>query len=343
MNQISLAQQKSRVKSLSDYKILEMIGDGSFGKVYKAIEISTQKIVAMKKVRMQHSGEGISVSTLREIKILKMLDHPNILKLLDIAIKRYGQSTHIYLVLEFMQHDLAGLLENSAVTFTHSQIKLYIRQLLQAIEYLHENHVIHRDIKSSNILINNDGRLVLGDWGMSKVVQEGNVLTNNVITLYYRPPEIILGDTSYNQSVDMWSFGCILGEMFYGKPILSGKDPFDQMDRIYRLCGSPTDFDMHKYPRYHELGANRKHKRKLTESFHRFPSDVVDLIDKCLVLDPSKRLTAKMALQHDYFKNLPCEDEIGKLPAMATSFEYLMKRKKVLEYKENGRDPYEWK
>jgi cyclin-dependent kinase 12/13 len=257
------------------------------------------------------------------------------------AIKRYGISKHVYIVLEFMEHDLAGLLGNPSIHFTSSQIKLYLRQILEGIEYMHDNKVIHRDLKASNVLINNSGELKLCDFGLSKSYNHGDRLTNNVITLHYRPPELILGDTLYDESVDMWSYGCIVAEMFTKRPILTGRTDIEQIDKIYRLCGTSNTENFHKLPKYYEFEPKRKHKRMVKEKFEKLPEDVRDLIDRLLVMEPSKRLTAKEALQHSYFSNDPKMAVLGTLPVLSSSYEYLSKKQQIEIYK-SGKRESEW-
>nr|GEZ59453.1 cyclin-dependent kinase C-1-like [Tanacetum cinerariifolium] len=178
------------------------------------------------------------ITAIREIKILKKLQHDNVIKLKEIVTStgpegdehvksgghRYKGS--IYMVFEYMDHDLTGLADRPGMQFSIPQIKCYMRQLLTGLHYCHVNQVLHRDIKGSNLLIDNEGNLKLADFGLARTYSsdhKGN-LTNRVITLWYRPPELLLGATKYGPTVDMWSVGCIFAELLFGKPILTGKN-----------------------------------------------------------------------------------------------------------------------
>ncbi|RDX73795.1 Cyclin-dependent kinase C-1, partial [Mucuna pruriens] len=228
------------------FEKLEQIGEGTYGQVYMAKEIKTGEIVALKKIRMDNEREGFPITAIREIKILKKLHHENVIKLREIVtspgsfqdlnvlrkMNRGGQANGrkykggIYMVFEYMDHDLTGLADRPGMRFTVPQIKCYMRQLLTGLHYCHVNQVLHRDIKGSNLLIDNEGNLKLADFGLARSFsndQNAN-LTNRVITLWYRPPELLLGTTKYGPAVDMWSVGCIFAELLQGKPIFPGKD-----------------------------------------------------------------------------------------------------------------------
>jgi cyclin-dependent kinase 12/13 len=201
----------------------------------------TQDIVALKKIRMDNEKEGFPITAIREIKILKKLRHKNVVDLKEIVTSKAnasnGHKGSIYLVFEYMDHDLTGLAERPGMKFSLPQIKCYMKQLLTGLHYCHINNILHRDIKGSNLLINNNGVLKLADFGLAKSItnENANPLTNRVITLWYRPPELLLGATQYGPSVDMWSAGCIFAELVHGKPILPGKGEMEQLDLIFRL------------------------------------------------------------------------------------------------------------
>jgi cyclin-dependent kinase 12/13 len=206
------------------------------------------------------------------MKILKYLKHPNIVELkeivsssgalVDAAVKamacssprgsvrspappKEGKRPPLYFAFEYMEHDLSGLLNHPRVKFTRTQIQCYMRQLLTGIAFMHRNKIIHRDIKASNLLLNNQGMLKVGDFGLSRFWNEVNAkagrYTNKVVTLWYRPPELLMGSTSYDFSVDIWSIGCIFGELLMGKPILQGKTEIEQLQLIFGLCSMPTE------------------------------------------------------------------------------------------------------
>jgi serine/threonine protein kinase len=232
------------------YEKLDQIGEGTYGQVYRARSKETNEIVALKKIRMDNEKEGFPITAIREIKILKQLHHPNIINLREIVAsssskKRPGRGS-IYLVFEYMDHDLTGLMELPEIQskwFTEDQIKCYMQQLLKGLHFCHVNNVLHRDIKGSNLLINNRGQLKLADFGLARPYSSeatAGQYTNRVITLWYRPPELLLGATQYGPAVDMWSVGCIFAELLARKPVFPGRNEIDQLEQIFKLCGTPN-------------------------------------------------------------------------------------------------------
>jgi len=207
-------------RSVDVFEKLEQVGEGTYGQVYMARSRFDGEIVALKKIRMDNEKEGFPITAIREIKILKSLDHKNVIKLKEIVTSKNKGS--IYMVFEYMDHDLTGLADRPGIRFTVPQIKCYMKQLLTGLTYCHLNNILHRDIKGSNLLIDNQGVLKLADFGLARpcVLENSKSLTNRVITLWYRPPELLLGTQTYGPAVDMWSAGCIFAELLHGKPIL---------------------------------------------------------------------------------------------------------------------------
>ncbi|KAI8140552.1 kinase-like domain-containing protein [Fennellomyces sp. T-0311] len=318
---------------LSDYKLQQKLGEGTFGEVHKGIHRTTGAVVALKRILMHNEKEGIPITAIREIKILKQLHHKNIVPLTDLAVERGDSSKKeqgsIYMVFPYMDHDLAGLLENPLVKLTAPQMKTYIKQLLEGTAYLHHNKILHRDIKAANLLINNEGILQIADFGLARGIEDENKeYTSCVVTRWYRPPELFLGERKYTTAIDMWGVGCILGELIKGRPILQGADDIDQLRRIFYLCGSPTEESM---PGYRSLPDADKFKfestqRRVKEEFARVDPLAVELLDKLLVLDHSKRLTAVEALNHDYFYTNPPPAKPSELPKYEASHEYDRRR-----------------
>jgi len=307
-----------------------------------AKEKRTGEIVALKKVRMDNEKEGFPITAIREIKILKSLNHQNIVKLKEIVTSKAHESNQnkgsIYMVFEYMDHDLTGLADRPGVRFTAPQIKCYMMQLLKGLHYCHVHNVLHRDIKGSNLLIDNKGILKLADFGLARPWGGASDvdLTNRVITLWYRPLELLLGATKYGSAIDMWSVGCIFAELLVGKPVLAGKNEMEQVNLIFKLCGSPTEDhwpEAQKLKYFHMFKPERPFKRRVREEFSasrcpNVPPAALDLIDKLLCLDPSKRLSAKEALQSDYFWTDPLPCEPGDLPKYEPSHEFPMKKRK---------------
>ncbi|KAG7393301.1 hypothetical protein PHYBOEH_006143 [Phytophthora boehmeriae] len=300
------------IGDIDNYSIIDKVGSGTYGEVFKCQHKLTKDIVALKKLRPDVEKNGFPVTSIREMKILKFLKHPNILELKEIvssnAPPKEGKRPPLYFAFEYMEHDLSGLLNHPRVKFTRTQIQCYMRQLLTGIAFMHRNKIIHRDIKASNLLLNNQGMLKVGDFGLSRFWNEVNAkagrYTNKVVTLWYRPPELLMGSTSYDFSVDIWSIGCIFGELLMGKPILQGKAEIDQLQLIFGLCGMPTE---ETWPGFFKLtGAadiqmDDKYVCPLRDRFKNFPPHAVDLLEKLLQLDPTKRITAAEAMDHDYF------------------------------------------
>ncbi|XP_021690184.1 probable serine/threonine-protein kinase At1g54610 isoform X2 [Hevea brasiliensis] len=208
------------------FEKLDKIGQGTYSNVYKARDLITGKIVALKKVRFDNLEPESVKFMAREILVLRRLDHPNVLKLEGLVTSR--MSCSLYLVFEYMDHDLAGLAARHEVKFTEAQVKCYMKQLLCGLEHCHSRGVLHRDIKGSNLLIDNEGVLKIADFGLATFFdpQRRVPMTSRVVTLWYRPPELLLGATYYGVGVDLWSAGCILAELLAGKPIMPGRTEF---------------------------------------------------------------------------------------------------------------------
>ncbi|GKU93531.1 hypothetical protein SLE2022_352380 [Rubroshorea leprosula] len=334
-------------RSVDCFDKLEQIGEGTYGQVYMAREKKTGEIVALKRIRMDNEREGFPITAIREIKILKKLHHENVIKLKEIVTSQDDEKNEqerppqdgnkykggIYMVFEYMDHDLTGLADRPGMRFSVPQIKCYMRQLLTGLHYCHVNQVLHRDIKGSNLLIDNEGNLKLADFGLARSFSSDHNanLTNRVITLWYRPPELLLGATRYGPAVDMWSVGCIFAELLYGKPIFPGKDEPEQLNKIFELCGAPDEVNwpgVSKIPWYNNFKPSRPIKRRLREVFRNFDRHALDLLEKMLTLDPSQRISAKDALDAEYFWTdpLPCDPK--SLPKYESSHEFQTKKKR---------------
>ncbi|CAL9072078.1 unnamed protein product [Musa acuminata var. zebrina] len=298
------------------FEKLEKIGQGTYSTVFRARDHDTGKIVALKKVRFDNSDPESIRFMAREIKILRMLDHPNIMKLEGLITSRLSCS--LYLVFEYMEHDLAGLSSCPDINFSESQVKCYMRQLLSGLEHCHLHNIIHRDIKGANLLVNNEGVLKMADFGLANFYSPGHKqpLTSRVVTLWYRPPELLLGSTDYEATVDLWSVGCVFAEMFVGRPILQGRTEVEQLHKIFRLCGSPPDeyWKKSKLPHATIFKPHNRYKSSFQESFKNLPASTFSLLEKFLSIEPYKRGTTSSALASEYFRTKPYACESSDLP-----------------------------
>ncbi|TMW94397.1 hypothetical protein EJD97_010335 [Solanum chilense] len=311
-------------RKVDSFEKLDQIGQGTYSCVFRAKDLETGKIVAMKQVRFINMDPESVRFMAREIIVLRRLDHPNVMKLEGLVTSRVSGS--LFLVFEYMEHDLTGLAASPAVKFTESQIKCYIQQLLRGLEYCHSRGVLHRDIKGSNLLIDNNGNLKIGDFGLATLYQtnQKQPLTSRVVTLWYRPPELLLGATDYGVAVDLWSSGCIVAELFAGKPIMPGRTEVEQLHKIFKLCGSPSEeyWKKSKLPHATIFKPQQPYKRCLASIFKDFPPSALVLLDSLLAFEPEYRGSATLALQNEFFttKPLPCDP--SSLPKYPPSKEF---------------------
>ncbi|KDP23602.1 hypothetical protein JCGZ_23435 [Jatropha curcas] len=311
------------------FEKIDKIGSGTYSNVYKARDVLTGKIVALKKVRFDNLEPESVKFMAREILILRRLDHLNVVKLEGLVTSR--MSCSLYLVFEYMEHDLAGLAASPGVKFTEPQVKCYMHQLLSGLEHCHNRGVLHRDIKGSNLLIDNEGILRIADFGLASFFDPNHKhpMTSRVVTLWYRPPELLLGATDYGVGVDLWSAGCILAELLAGKPIMPGRTEVEQLHKIYKLCGSPSDeyWKKSKLPNATLFRPREPYKRCIRETFRDFPPSSLPLIETLLAIDPAERQTATAALRSEFFTTEPYACEPSSLPKYPPSKEMDAKRR----------------
>ncbi|KAL9661214.1 hypothetical protein QQ045_026036 [Rhodiola kirilowii] len=311
------------------FEKLDKIGQGTYSNVYKAKDTLTGKVVALKKVRFDNFEPESVKFMAREIQILRRLDHPNVVKLQGLVTSR--MSCSLYLVFEYMEHDLAGLASSPTIKFTEPQVKCYMLQLLSGLEHCHSRNVLHRDIKGSNLLLDNEGTLKIADFGLASIFDPNHKhpMTSRVVTLWYRAPELLLGATDYGVGVDLWSAGCILAELLAGKPIMPGRTEVEQLHKIFKLCGSPSDqyWKKSKLPHASIFKPQQSYKRCITETFKDFPASSFPLIETLLAIDPAERQTATAALNTEFFTAKPCACDPSSLPKYPPTKEMDAKRR----------------
>uniref|UniRef100_A0A5B7AEY7 Protein kinase domain-containing protein n=1 Tax=Davidia involucrata TaxID=16924 RepID=A0A5B7AEY7_DAVIN len=311
-------------RKADSFEKLDKIGQGTYSSVYRARDLETNKIVALKKVRFVNMDPESVRFMAREILIIRRLDHPNVMRLEGLVTSRV--SGNLYLVFEYMEHDLAGLAASPTTKFTEPQIKCYMQQLLCGLEHCHSRGVLHRDIKGSNLLIDNKGNLKIGDFGLATFFRSNQKqpLTSRVVTLWYRPPELLLGATDYGVAVDLWSAGCILAELFAGKPIMPGRTEVEQLHKIFKLFGSPSEeyWKKSKLPHATIFKPQQPYERCVAETFKDFPPSALTFLDVLLAIEPEGRGTASSALQSEFFTTEPLPCDPSSLPKYPPSKEF---------------------
>ncbi|KAL2195514.1 kinase-like domain-containing protein [Corynascus similis CBS 632.67] len=313
-----------RSRSVENYDKLNDIEEGAYGWVSRAKDVATGEVVALKRLKIDPKDRGgLPVTGLREIQILKDCDHRNVVKLREVVV---GDDTsrieNIFLVLEFLEHDLKSILEDMPEPFLASEVKTLLRQLASGVAYLHDNWILHRDLKTSNLLLNNRGQLKIADFGMARYVGDPPPkLTQLVVTLWYRAPELLLGTSRYDGAIDMWSVGCIFGELLTREPLLQGRNEVDELTKIFELCGVPTE---ESWPSFRRLpnarglrlpsSGGRATGSTIRAKFPLLTAAGVGLLNSLLALDPEKRPTAKEMLAHEYFRQDPKPKQEAMFP-----------------------------
>jgi serine/threonine protein kinase len=312
------------------YEKIMKVGSGTYGEVNKAKQKSDPtKIVALKKIKDDTENEGFPITALREISILQQCDHPNIVQLLDIVVSKVSEAGSkknrgsTYLVFEYMEHELLGLVET--YHFTPAQVKCVLKQVLEGLCYLHTKNIIHRDIKSANILINNKGEVKIADFGLAKKLNPllSGKLTQRVVTRWYRAPELLLGSRKYTTQIDVWALGCVFAELLIGKSqaLFPAQKTPDQFEIICEKCGTPDDevWPGHKsLPFFSSMIPTKNYPRTIMQYMRKQKNSIdptaLDLLDKMLLLNPDHRITAKEALQHEYFTSEPLPCDLSEMP-----------------------------
>ncbi|KAK1393476.1 cell division control protein 2-like [Heracleum sosnowskyi] len=304
--------EKSSVSAMDAFEKLEKVGEGTYGKVYRAREKSSGKIVALKKTKLHEDSEGVPSTTLREISLLRMLSRdPHIVKLMDVkqGMNKAG-NTVLYLVFEYMDTDLKKFIR----TFRHTgenipspTVKSLMYQLCKGVAFCHGHGVLHRDLKPHNLLMDPKTlALKIADLGLARAftlpIKE---YTHEILTLWYRAPEVLMGATHYSTAVDMWSVGCIFAELITKQALFAGDSELQQLLHIFRLLGTPNEEmwpgvsrlkNWHEYPQWKP--------QPLSSAVPHLDESGLDLLNKMLRYEPSKRISAKEAMEHPYFDGI---------------------------------------
>ncbi|XP_065067372.1 cyclin-dependent kinase 17-like isoform X2 [Rhopilema esculentum] len=288
---------------LETYTKLDKLGEGTYATVFKGKSRLTDTIVALKEIRLEHE-EGAPCTAIREVSLLKDLKHANIVTLHDIV----HTPKSMMLVFEYLDRDLKSYMDESNGILNLSNVKLFLFQLLRGLNYCHKRKVLHRDLKPQNLLINQKGELKLADFGLARAKSvPTKTYSNEVVTLWYRPPDVLLGSTEYDASIDMWGVGCIFYEMVSGRPMFPGSTAENELILIFKMLGTPNeaswpgvtsnpDFVNGHFPIYRP--------EQLHNYIPRMDNEGLDLLKQFIVYEPSMRASACEAMLHRYFTSL---------------------------------------
>ncbi|KAL0476719.1 CDKG-2 [Acrasis kona] len=306
-------------ESVENYEFMNQIGTGSYGVVSRARCKKTGDIVALKRIKLPQEllVEGFPTSALREISTLMQMQHPNLVNAHEVVVG--SDYNKIFVVMDYMDHTVKDLNEIMKQRFTQAEVKCLLIQLLDGVKYMHDNWVQHRDIKTSNLLLDNHGNLKICDFGLARKYSDPpRAYSPVVVTLYYRAIEILLGEKKYTPAIDMWSVGCVFAELLLKKPLFQGNGELDQIKQIFDVLGLPSESrwegfqELPNVKKFHFTGSktNNLHKRftqqiGMTNNLPILSKLGLDLLERMLEFDPKLRITADEALKHPYFKESP--------------------------------------
>ena len=302
----NLEEAERRFKS--NYETIEkvLLGEGTYGKVYKARSVRTGEAVAMKQMKLDAQKEGVPSTAIREIALLKELVHPNVVRILDV----FCNPNKLVLVFEFLENDLKKYMKALDGPLSPFTVKHFAYQLCRGVEFCHANRIIHRDLKPQNLLIDHRLLLKIADFGLARAFAVPvPAYTHEVVTVWYRPPEILLGAKLYSVPVDLWSIGCVIGEMATGAPLFAGDSEIDTIFKIFQKLGTPSE---QVWPGVSELPDYKASFPKwpprgwaqIRNTKQQVGTDGIDLLENLMCYAPTRRLSACRALQHPYFRDV---------------------------------------
>jgi len=316
----------------ASYRRGSVLGEGTWGIVYSAIRISDGLQVAIKRFKdSQGSKNGVDFSAIREIKNLQVLSHPNVIRLYDC----YSADASIHMVIEFCPIDLQTII-NSKIVLTHQDVKSYMKMTLEGMAYCHSRFILHRDMKPDNLLIGADGVVRIADFGLAKSYPSSGLLTSDVVTAFYKAPELLFGARQYSASIDIWSVGCIFAETIMRYPLFFTEtdSTIEQLQRIFNVMGTPNCSaescswaGVEELPDYVAFQARvpLDLETLIVTTYHE-SNESLALLRNILKLDPRRRFTAENCLKDEYFKigsaptvpaNLPHSKLLGTAPSDA--------------------------
>ncbi|KAL7337698.1 cyclin-dependent kinase 5 [Rhodotorula toruloides] len=303
--------------ALCSYIQLEKLGEGTYATVHKGRSRITNELVALKEIHLD-AEEGTPSTAIREISLMKELKHPNIVRLYDVI----HTESKLMLVFEYMDLDLKKYMDmhGERGALEPAVVRSFMWQLLKGTAFCHDNRVLHRDLKPQNLLINKKGELKLADFGLARAFGiPVNTFSNEVVTLWYRAPDVLLGSRTYSTSIDVWSAGCIMAEMISGVPLFRGRDNNDQLSQIIRILGTPDEATLRRIasesPEVQLRPFPRLNRIPWASLYPKAHPLALDLLDKLLQFDPARRLDCTSALHHQYFSSSAATQQPQSSPA----------------------------
>lgn len=297
----------------SEYIKQDKLGEGTYAVVYSGIQKSTGRTVAIKKIKIGQFKEGLDMSAIREVKFLRECHHENIIELVDV----FSQKQNLNLILEFLTADLEHLINDKSIVFSPPDVKSWLLMTLRGLHYLHSRFILHRDLKPNNLLLSSSGVLKLADFGLAR--DYGQAYTNmspNVVTIWYRAPELILGAKNYSTGIDLWAVGCIFAELLLRFPYMPGENDMGQLGTIFRALGTPTETEWPGFKDLPNFVEFEQYAKPDPKTLFTAVSDAeLGLLFWMLRLNPLDRPSTLQALRHEYFSMMPRPTEPQKLPS----------------------------